>query len=547
MLKMTLRGQFIAAIALPCIVLILVSWAGLRGMANIQNQARALAQNTSLPLRALAEVNSRIPRMRVGFDMMLLQEVPGMQDAKGVQTRIQEARNEDIVEMEQALQAALAAQASAEARAQVQALVDQFNGVKVNILEPMLTAMERNNLNRAYDLYRNQYATSYGEMRAAVNKVLDYLVEQAQQQHATSEANFRQGQLQMLVMLAVALIASILLSTLILRRLNRRVSQLQNHISSSSTQLDLRTELDLRGNDELADIAQDFNQFVGKIRSAIEAVAENSRKLSQTASEVASKAQLTHDNCSNERDRSMQMATAINEMGATVEHIAQNASEAADSAKKANEHSVEGARLVADARQGVGQLSSEIDKVSDVIGSLAEHTESIGGILETIRGISEQTNLLALNAAIEAARAGEQGRGFAVVADEVRNLANRSAASTDEIQVMIDRLQEQAGKSVEAMQDSKTHSQSVREQADNANQSLGNITEFVSSISNITLQVATATEEQSTVVAELSRDVETINSLTTETAEIADQLTDSSRQLNDLSQLLNQLVRQFKL
>jgi len=547
MLRMTLRGQFIAAIALPCLVLILVSLAGIYGMAKIHSQTRALAENTSLPLRALAEVNSRIPRMRVGFDMMLLQEVPGMQDAKGVTTRIQEARSEDIVEMEQALQTALDAQATPEARAQVQALVDQFSDVKESVLEPILNALERNNLDRAYDIYRNQYAPAYGEMRAAVNQVLDYLVDQAQLRRDDSEANFRFVQLEMIALAGAALLATIAVSAVMLRRLSRRVSQLQNHIAQSAANLDLSSELELRGGDELADIANDFNQFVVKIRSAIEAVADNSRKLAQTASEVASKAQLTHDNCTNERDRSMQMATAINEMGATVEDIAQNASEAAESAKKANDQSIEGARIVADARQGVGQLSTEIDKVSDVIGSLAEHTESIGGILETIRGISEQTNLLALNAAIEAARAGEQGRGFAVVADEVRNLANRSAASTDEIQAMIDQLQEQAGKSVDAMQDSKNHSQSVREQADAANQSLGSITAFVSSISDVTLQVATATEEQSTVVAELSRDVESINTLTTETAEIADQLTGSSHQLNELSQLLNQLVRQFKL
>lgn len=547
MLRMTLRGQFIAAIALTCLILILVSLAGFHGMASIQQQARALAENTSLPLRSLAEVNSRIPRMRVGFDMMLLQEVPGMQDAKGVRTRIQEARDEDMVEMEQALQAALTAQATAEARAQVQSLVDQFANIKRNILEPMLTALERNNLDRAYDIYRNQYAPAYGKMRASVNQVLDYLVDQAQLHNQSSEANFHFAQLEMLILVVAALLTSTAVSVMMLRRLSRRVLQLQNHIAQSAANLDLSRSLNLQGRDELADIAHDFDHFISKIRSAIEAVADNSRKLSHTASDVATKARLTHDNCSNERDRSMQMATAINEMGATVEHIAQNASEAANSAKKANDQSIEGARIVAEARQGVGQMSGEIDKVSGVIGSLADHTESIGSILETIRGISEQTNLLALNAAIEAARAGEQGRGFAVVADEVRNLANRSAASTDEIQTMIDQLQEQAGKSVAAMQQSKTHSQGVREQADAAHQSLGSITHFVSSISDITLQVATATEEQSTVVAELSRDVESINNLTTETADIADQLTDSSRQLNDLSQLLNQLVREFKL
>ncbi|MFM1680130.1 methyl-accepting chemotaxis protein [Aeromonas salmonicida] len=310
---------------------------------------------------------------------------------------------------------------------------------------------------------------------------------------------------------------------------------------------DLTQRLKVEGHDELTQVATGFNNFVAKIHGSIEQVASNSRQLAATANEVASKAQLTQHNCTAQRDRTVQVATAIHEMGATVGEIAGNASLAADVARQANEQADAGAVVVAQARHGIVGLSSEIEQVAGVIESLANQTDSIGSILDTIRSISEQTNLLALNAAIEAARAGEQGRGFAVVADEVRNLASRSAASTAEIQGMINRLQEQSARAVSAMAQGRSQSLEVVAQADEANAALGHITAHITQISDMNIQVATATEEQSSVVGEINRNVEDINQLTMETADIAHQLTESSRSLQQLSGELDKLVGNFRL
>ncbi|MFM5255534.1 methyl-accepting chemotaxis protein [Aeromonas hydrophila] len=310
---------------------------------------------------------------------------------------------------------------------------------------------------------------------------------------------------------------------------------------------DLTQRLKVEGRDELAQVATGFNNFVAKIHCSIEQVASNSRQLAATANEVATKAQLTQHNCTSQRDRTVQVATAIHEMGATVSEIAGNASLAADVAKQANEQADAGALVVAQARHGIVGLSGEIEQVAGVIESLASQTDSIGSILDTIRSISEQTNLLALNAAIEAARAGEQGRGFAVVADEVRNLASRSAASTAEIQGMINRLQEQSARAVSAMAQGRNQSLEVVTQADEANGALGQITAHITQISDMNIQVATATEEQSSVVGEINRNVEDINQLTMETADIAHQLTESSRSLQHLSGELDKLVGNFRL
>ncbi len=373
-----------------------------------------------------------------------------------------------------------------------------------------------------------------------------YLV--AQVPEAEIYAELDRARLHMvLVSLAIAVgmgLLGVFLAGSVSRPLNE-LARLFRELGSGDGDLTHRLKVD--GRDELAQVATGFNNFVAKIHGSIEQVASNSRQLAATANEVAAKAQLTQHNCTAQRDRTVQVATAIHEMGATVSEIAGNASLAADVAKQANEQADAGAQVVAQARHGIVGLSGEIEQVAGVIESLASQTDSIGSILDTIRSISEQTNLLALNAAIEAARAGEQGRGFAVVADEVRNLASRSAASTAEIQGMINSLQEQSARAVSAMAQGRNQSLRVVTQADEANGALDQITGHITQISDMNIQVATATEEQSSVVGEINRNVEDINQLTMETADIAHQLTESSRSLQQLSGELDKLVGNFRL
>ncbi|MBL0437641.1 methyl-accepting chemotaxis protein [Aeromonas caviae] len=544
--NLTIKTQLILAVTVPCLALLLVGAASLRSMDNIRQQAEELFQNTATPMRAMAEVASRIPRMRVGIDMMLLQDT-SLRDEKGVLTRVKETRKEDIPEMRQAMEQAVKAQVDPDARARAQTLLDQFTRVEREELTPMLQALSDNKMDEARAIYRDRYSQSYGVMRKGANELLDGLIGQAQHRNDLSENSYDSGRTQMIAIIAIAIAISLLVSTLILIGLRRRVSFLQSHIGEVARHLALDSRASLTGKDELAEIAHSFNQFVTRIHGAIVQVASNSRQVAATASEVAAKAQLTQHNCTAQRDRTVQVATAIHEMGATVTEITGNASLAADVAKQANEQADAGAQVVAQARHGIVGLSGEIEQVAGVIESLASQTDSIGSILDTIRSISEQTNLLALNAAIEAARAGEQGRGFAVVADEVRNLASRSAASTAEIQGMINSLQEQSARAVSAMAQGRNQSLRVVTQADEANGALDQITGHITQISDMNIQVATATEEQSSVVGELNRNVEDINQLTMETADIAHHLTESSRNLQHLSGELDKLVGNFRL
>ncbi|HFG1893096.1 TPA: methyl-accepting chemotaxis protein [Vibrio cholerae] len=540
--KFSLKWMLAIAVAIPAIALLFVAFTSLNTMSVMQAQSNSLYANTA----AIAEATSRIPRMRVGIDMMLLQET-ALKDAKGVLKRVEEARTEDIPEMRQAMQVAVDSQVNPELKEQARKLQARFEQMVREELEPMLQAFANNDMTTAQNIYRDKYAPTYGEMRKQANQILDTLLQQAEQQNRASVESFEAGRTKQMVIIAAGLIISFITSQIIITNLRSRVAYLKDRMSSAAANLSLRTRLELDGNDELCDIGKSFNAFIDKVHHSIEEVAENSKELATMASSVSQRAHMTQSNCASQRDRTVQVATAIHELGATVSEIASNAAMAADVAKQATLHSGEGKKVVGEVQNRIQTLVNELDNATQVVSSLATQINGISSTLDTIRSISEQTNLLALNAAIEAARAGEQGRGFAVVADEVRTLASRSAASTEEIQQVINRLQTESTRAVEAMEKGRSQSDVVVEFSAKANQSLTEINSQIDQINDQNIQVATATEEQSTVVEDINRNVEDINQLTTETSHVADELSRASASLQRLSSQLDKLVGSFEL
>ncbi|HBC55558.1 MAG TPA: methyl-accepting chemotaxis protein, partial [Gammaproteobacteria bacterium] len=328
------------------------------------------------------------------------------------------------------------------------------------------------------------------------------------------------------------------------------VGNLQNVIKSlddiASGDGDLTKRINSSASDEIGDLVTGFNNFVDKLQSIVRDVISSTTQLATAAEEMSVITSQTKQGMSQQQSETDEVVTAMNQMTSTVENVAKNASAAAAAAKDADEEAAKGKEVVRQTIDSIGQLAQEVEIAADVIQRLEQDSENIGVVLDVIKGIAEQTNLLALNAAIEAARAGEQGRGFAVVADEVRTLASRTQESTQEIQKMIEQLQTGARNAVEAMVHGRDQAKSSVDQAGLAGESLESITEVVASISNMNIQIAGATEEQSSVADEIKRNVSNISGIAKESAKGAHQTAEAGEELASLASQLQILVGQFK-
>jgi len=309
---------------------------------------------------------------------------------------------------------------------------------------------------------------------------------------------------------------------------------------------DLTRRLAVDGNDEVGALAGDFNHFVARTRDMVAAVGQSTTRLATAAGQLTAVTQASRQTAQDQRGETDQVATAVNEMSASAQEVARSAAEAAAAARQADEAAVAGRDVMQRAVTSMQHLAGEIDNAGDVIGRLKQESEGIGSVLGVIRGVAEQTNLLALNAAIEAARAGEQGRGFAVVADEVRTLASRTQESTQEIQDMIERLQHEAARAVMAMGSGQEQTRQTLDHAAAADESLANIVGLVNTISDMNAQIAGAAEEQTSVAQELDRNVMHIAQLAEQAQGNGEQTSSASADLAALSTELRGLVGQFK-
>ncbi|MGU9806460.1 Methyl-accepting chemotaxis protein [Pseudomonas sp. E141] len=298
--------------------------------------------------------------------------------------------------------------------------------------------------------------------------------------------------------------------------------------------------------DELGAIAKGFNTFLSKLQGMITQVVTSVQSVSDSSEHTADIAIRTNQGVHKQMVEIDQVATAVHEMTATAQDVARNATQAAQAAGHADQAASQGMQIVRDTSTSIGALAVEIGKAVGVVQALAKDSENINAILTAIRGIAEQTNLLALNAAIEAARAGEQGRGFAVVADEVRNLAQKTQQATEEIQTMIQQLQQGTRDVVRVMEDSQHRTDESVQHAAKAAQALETITQAVSVINDMNTQIASAAEEQSAVADDINRNVINIGQVANEVAGGADESSAASADLTKLAEQQRRLINQFK-
>ncbi len=349
---------------------------------------------------------------------------------------------------------------------------------------------------------------------------------------------------------SVAVMAAVLLVMLYIflcfyQAVLRNVKDLDD-ASERLAQGDLTTRLVLQSHDEMGSIARSFNHMAERFSELVSQALDSARHVATSAEELSAVTEQTTQGVTAQQGETEQVATAIHEMSVTVQEVARNAASAAEATRKAQKEADDGQQVVNHAVDTIHRLAGEIEQAVQVINELERSSAEIGSVLDVIQTIAEQTNLLALNAAIEAARAGEQGRGFAVVADEVRTLASRTQESTKEIQSIISRLQGGAHNAVQVMEQTVEHTREGVDSVGHAGKSLRSIIDAVNVISEMNMQIASAAEQQSSVADEINRNVANISLVSEQTAAGATQTASSSAELAQLAEELNRLIGQFR-
>ncbi|MFT6902351.1 MAG: methyl-accepting chemotaxis protein [Colwellia sp.] len=345
-----------------------------------------------------------------------------------------------------------------------------------------------------------------------------------------------------LISIVLAIVIAWVTLTSIIRPL-RRVNEMLNIVASG----DLSHKLDESGNDEFAQLSANCNLLIDSLRNLIQSIVSRSTQLATAAEQTSTVTAQSTKAIEEQRRQVEQAASATTEMSSTAQSVLSSANDALVEIKHADDEAERVKVISGHNRQTIELLANEVESASQVINKLQQDSASIGGILDVIRGIAEQTNLLALNAAIEAARAGEQGRGFAVVADEVRTLASRTQVSTQEIQNMIEVLQTGAEKAVVVMNTGKKQATNCVEQSIQAEQALDTITHAVHEAFDRSSQIATAAEEQSVVAHEISENLESIVTIAEQTTAGSKQTAEASSEVARLAEELQQSVQEFKL
>ncbi|MDY0249347.1 MAG: methyl-accepting chemotaxis protein [Pseudomonas sp.] len=348
----------------------------------------------------------------------------------------------------------------------------------------------------------------------------------------------------------MSLVIILFIAFLIINIMRSIVKPLENVVEAmkniASGDGDLTQELGTYGKDEVTQLSLHYNTFALKLRTTIGNLLNSATTLKQSAEALGNQASQALHISEDQSQQTEQIATAINEVTYAVQDVAKHAEQAANEVSQATEQAVSGQENINNSLKQTDKLSATIEQAVEVMQKLAEESSQVGRVLDVIRSIAEQTNLLALNAAIEAARAGEQGRGFAVVADEVRLLAQRTQQSTDEVQKMIESLQQNSQAAVKVINESSHTAQATVEQAQQAQESLTSISNALHMINGLNASIASATLEQSHVAEEINQNVTQVAGLSQSSNEAAHQLSASSGQLNQLALELNRQLAQFK-
>ena len=423
----------------------------------------------------------------------------------------------------------------------------EWKGITFRVVQARSTDT-REGRSEAIDLTLSIGKQKFDTMRGVLERLVDINIEMAEKAERASHSIYTASFMKLSIITAACLFLGLAFGYLISRVIKTSICQMLNMLKDiAGGEGDLTKRLEVSSKDEIGELAKWFNTFLDKLHNIIGKIADSTSRLASATEELSATSSQITVGTEKQSSQTEQIATAMEEMSATVIDIARNASEAAEAAKGATAKADKGGEIVRNTVEGMNRIAGAVRQSASTIEALRSSSEQIGEIIGVIDEIADQTNLLALNAAIEAARAGEQGRGFAVVADEVRKLAERTTKATREIAEMIKSIQADTGGAVSSMEAGSQEVENGVGLANQAGESLLQIVEGVNRVTDMVQQIATSTEEQSAATEEISSNVESVATATRETTSGVEQSATAVHQLSELASNLKSIVDQFKL
>ena len=541
---MSLRNMNIApraflGFALIGSLMLILGVFALSQMSKIRGATDMLAENAMPSIKSLDRFTEVSIRLRVLSYRLLVNREPDIQQKT---LDLFAMRNKQITDAQAVYEKLISSPEERALYDQYVKLLNEYRGLEARLKSLTLA----NKVSELQDLLNNEMLKNSDEMNAVLLKLVDYNTDQLVLTKEKAAAQYDSAFNLVVGLLIAATVLTIIFAMLLTNSITRPIADAltaAEHIAEGN----LTRPITVDGKDEAGRLLAAMQTMQNKLRDTLHRISGSATQLASAAEELNAVTDESARGLSRQNDEIEQAATAVNEMTSAVEEVARNATSTSEASKAATSSAGDGRDLVMETVGAIERMSSDVQSTAELIGNLAEESRDIGKVLDVIRGLADQTNLLALNAAIEAARAGEAGRGFAVVADEVRALAHRTQQSTSEIERMIGSIQSGTEHAVDSMRNSTERAESTLNIAKGAGLALDTINSAVEEINERNLVIASAAEEQAQVAREVDRNLVNIRDLSAQSTDGANQTSAASTELSRLAVDLNTMVARFSL
>lgn len=534
---LSIQNRLVITFSIAIALIVLLGFLSLSSMKNIRSEADLIETNILPAITSLGDLNSNLMRVRI-YTLRIIGDDNDV-DVRNHALKIDEFKKE-IKKYRSDYEKTIYLDSERKLFDEFRVAENDYYREQEEIISLALTN-KRSEINKII----GKVNSSAEKMASLLRDIVMANKDAADEARVNSMKEYENSFMRVLIIVSIAIFLSIIIAVILSRSINVPLNAV---VSSAEViaQGDLTQLIKVEGSDEITRLANALKIMQGNLREAIKQISSSANQLASAAEELNSVTEDSSRGLQLQNDEIQQAATAITEMSSAVDEVARTAQQTSEASIESAKYASQGKIRVTETTAVIIDMNNEMVVNTEVISQLASQVASIGKVLDVIRAVSEQTNLLALNAAIEAARAGEAGRGFAVVADEVRNLAHRTQVSTGEIELMVQQVQLSAEQAVTSIQNTSLKSSHAQNVANQAAETLELITSRIISISDSNHIIASAAEEQSNVAREIDTNILKISDLASQTAAGSHQTTASSIELTRLAVELNDLVTRFK-